>query len=206
MRNQSRNILTSEERNKALLQLHIAEYEALMARTSNALLIQAGLLPIIPVYLYLVAQLSPKVFDQGFLSWTAWVGSQVIATVWSNNLGEHYTVIKYLECNLRPKIEKLFEVEGKDLQFWWYERYLDDNRAVDIKIWNYVIPAIEAMMFVVVLIYRLKFVLSFHAWDDAGCVVSATLIWVSYKSSVKANKIRREATMCPAVKRETSSG
>src|SRR2546423_8788156 len=105
MRNQSENKLTDEERNKALLQLHIAEYEALMTRTSYALLIQAGLLPIIPVYLYLITQVPPKMFDQGFLIWISLVGSQVIATVWSNNLGEHYNVIKYLECSLRPKIE-----------------------------------------------------------------------------------------------------
>jgi hypothetical protein len=113
--------------------------------------------------------------------------------VWSGTLGEHYAAIKYLECDLRIEIERLFDGEG-DLKFWWYERFLDKNRFVPIKYGNLVVPLIEAIAFLGAMYYRWGFVLNRALWDVAGCGVSTILVGLSFNSSLKANKIREEAT------------
>lgn len=107
-----------------LLQLHIAEYNAIASRSTTYILIAASMWPVLGIVLSIMAQ-----------QWTAitqstavlWVGLlvQFFALGWIENSRQQYQNIAYIERNLKPLIVGVFDGTTR---FWQYERYLYEER------------------------------------------------------------------------------
>src|SRR5437868_4189465 len=99
--------LTGKESSNALIQLHIAEYQALTTRGSYWIILQASLIPIVPIYLALAVEVwKSGTIVREVVIWIAVAGLQLIGIVWGQTLVEGYNVVRYIECYLRPLIDK----------------------------------------------------------------------------------------------------
>src|SRR5258708_2627795 len=117
--------ITEQEQRIALTQLHIAEYQALTTRSSYWIILQASLLPAVPIYLALASQVvSKNVMRKEIYVWGALAGLQLIAILWANVLAENYAAVNYIERYLRP----LAEDTVRTTLFWGYEPYLTRHR------------------------------------------------------------------------------
>jgi hypothetical protein len=104
-----------------LLQLRIAEYEALMARNSYLIQIQFAFWPAALVILAISAQVwtSPWGSKHGWgLTWCTFAGMLTIAITWAHTVRDMYHNISYIEQTLKPQISK-----SHSAHFWGYEAY-----------------------------------------------------------------------------------
>lgn len=86
--------ITDQERRTNLTQLHIAEFQALTTRSSYWIILQAGLLPAVPIYLALACQVwTANVVRKEIVVWGALLGLQLIAMLWANVLAENYAAV-----------------------------------------------------------------------------------------------------------------
>jgi len=108
-----------------VLQLHLAEYNALTTRNTYILTIQYGLPAILLLFVTLVYTFRGKRGQVlGMQIWAAFIGAQIIGLVWAENLWEQYNNLKYIEEHLRPAVTSLVH----DPSFWCYEPYRATER------------------------------------------------------------------------------
>lgn len=183
--------LAKVERDNVLIQLHIAEYQALTSRVSNWLVLQAGLLSLVPIYLALAVQVwSSNVIVQEVVVWLTVIGLFHVGLVWAQTLIEHYTAVRYVECYLRPLIKKIVTTD----LFWGYEPHLISNRPVPAVTWEYSIPFVGLTVLVATFLVRVSQGIS--AWDIAGVIITFGLMIRLARLSWKAGQIRREWLTC----------
>ncbi len=177
--------LAEDERN-ALLQLCLAEYQALTTRCSYWIVLQIGLLPVVPVYLVLAVTVwQSGVIIREVVLWTTLAGLQLIALLWAQTMIEQFAIVKYIECYLRRILETV--VDG-DL-FWGYEPYLVMHRPVKSIYGGLSVPFLIVVVLAVTLICRLK---EFSRWDFCGVVVNLMLLVIVCWSTYTAGKLQRE--------------
>ena len=114
-----------------LLQLHIAEYQALTNRNTYHIAIQYSLWPVIFLLTTLVAQLWTSGSDkiaQSTLLWGGLLIAQVIGIVFLDSLREEFNNVYCIEHELKPKIRHLHLLPPAT-HFWDYERFLDRQRG-----------------------------------------------------------------------------
>lgn len=169
-----------------LTQLHIAEYQALTTRCSYWIILQASLLPAVPIYLALAVQVwSANVMRKEIVVWGALAGLQLIGILWANVLAENYAAVNYLEGYLHPLIEKTV---GSDL-FWGYESYLTLHRPTKRYWGEAFIPLLGIFVFLATCWVRAP---THSAWDGVGAFANAICLFLLVRKSIKAIEIIRK--------------
>ena len=178
--------MTEQERRVALTQLHIGEYQALTTRSSYWIILQASLLPAVPIYLALAVQVwSANVMRKEIVVWGALAGLQLIALLWANVLAENYAAVNYIERYLRPLAE---DTVGAAL-FWGYEPYLTLHRPTKRYQGEVFIPALGVIVFFTTCYVRSS---TYSRWDIGGGIANAILLYLLLRKSLKAVKIIRQ--------------
>ena len=183
----------SNNTDTALLQLYIAEYQALTTRASYWIVLQVGLLPIIPIYLAMAAQVwqyGPVLKE--VVVWATLSGMQIIGIVWAQTIVEQYGLVRYLECYLRPLVEDIVHRSV----FWGYEPYLIKRRTIPT---SFAEPAVAIISFALLIItcitrYATRLWLRLSWWDACGLIVNLALLYLLWKRRLEASEIRHEWT------------
>jgi hypothetical protein len=114
---------TLSDTEKVLVQLHSTEYQAIVTRISRFISLQFVVGPVLVAFLTLVAtgyQHEIEIFSPFVVAWGCALATQLAVQTYYFALYEVYNHVRYVENDLRPKVERLL---GTDL-FWGYERYL----------------------------------------------------------------------------------
>lgn len=107
-----------------LIQLHVAEYQAVTTRNTYWVTLQYALGPI-TVGAFVVLVEGRSFVSGSLLSWATAVFFDLIMLVYYGILYEIYNNTRYLECELGREIRNLFP--GR--RFWLYERYLRARKS-----------------------------------------------------------------------------
>jgi len=121
----------------ALLQIHLAEYQALTNRCTYWISIQFALLPLFLVVVGIVAQMWTSYFDRRLLVLVAMLISELIVIIWIHIGLEIYRTVVYVECNLRPLVR---ESAVTSSTFWAYETSLAARRGAYATWEEYIMP------------------------------------------------------------------
>src|SRR5438105_2348697 len=133
------------------IQVYVAEYQALTTRASYWIILQAGLMPVVPIYLALSIEVwKSNVVRKEIVIWSALAGLQVIALVWSQSLCEQFAAVRYIECYLRPLIRRVVHTD----LFLGYEPYLTKYRPTNPDIWAITLPILGSFVLVSACIHR----------------------------------------------------
>jgi hypothetical protein len=125
------NSASSQSNPPDLLGLHIAEYQTLTARNTTLVTLLYALWSLLFIAVALLAQLH-EVISERILVWCVlWLMTFAVFSYFGITV-EAYNNVRYLECELRPRIASLL---GSS-QFWLYESYLAAGRPVHIGIWE----------------------------------------------------------------------
>ena|ERR1035437_976036 len=174
------------------LQLHIAEYNALTTRSTYYITISASLVPVIVIFLALVAQMWSNPYSKhALLIWPTGVAIQFFLLAMIANAQVQYQNIKYIEKVLRPLIGPLLQPPSG---FWRYERYLSDQRR-GAQWWEYT-PAVGAAVTVGAaiagrLLDPAQRSATWDALDWVGVGFNALFLVVAFWNSFKVVALRR---------------
>lgn len=124
------------KRNELLLQLHIAEYQALTTRGTNWLALESGIWVLMVLFLAVLPQLW-NLAPHDLLMWGGFAALVIMLFVWSNMTYDHYTSVRYIEQELRSMI---VAVVGP-AKFWQYETYIAPTRPKTQPLWFEALPA-----------------------------------------------------------------
>jgi hypothetical protein len=153
---------------------------------------QAGLIAVAPgfavlgYYFYQVLG-SPR--GRSLISWLTLFVLHLIALVWANMMLEQFSMVKYIECYLRPLIEKVIG----DEKFWLYEPYLIKHRPVNTFWGHYSMVGTSAFVLATLILIRLK---NFSWFDAAGLTVNVVLLLILFKMSRGIPKLQSDWTKC----------
>jgi hypothetical protein len=141
-----------EDQCRSLLALHIAEYEALMARNTYLMALQSALWPVVILILTLGATLwvSEKIhIDRTLLIWIAVGALYVVGNYWADTLWDLYNNVAYIEHELRNRISADLGIDG----FWGYEQYLARQRSLKTAPWELTTPGFGSIVVVLTTVY-----------------------------------------------------
>ncbi len=167
------------------LDLHIAEYEALMTRNTYLVTLQFSLWPILLLFFTLLAQIWNSI-DHGILIWSTGVALQLIGAAWVQLIWEQLNNIQYLESKVRPLIAA--SMHGS--RFWQYESYLAYYRG-GIFLGDYwlTLAAILALSLAAYVRWPLLIV------DYAGLVINACVAVFLTIKTIGLVKLRRRLSV-----------
>jgi hypothetical protein len=123
-----------------LLQLHIAEYNALTMRNTYWITLQYALWPILLIFLGFVAQARPSI-PLEYIIWGSAIVIQIIMLSYYAAQYEQYNNVWYIEHELRPAINSLILLNS----FWGYEPYVNSHRGLN-PLWWESLPAVLALV------------------------------------------------------------
>jgi hypothetical protein len=178
----------------SLVQLHVAEYNALTTRCTYRIYFQFSIWGILLIYLPLIGLAWNGGMDHAFILWVSALVAQGAVLAWQENLIEIYRSIEYIEQVQRPLLTDL--LPGK--QFWEYERYLAKDRPNRAVWWEYLFPLLALVAVVGVAVFRmleLKASGSFEQpyWRDlVGAGVNIGALAVLLYSANFAVRIRKQ--------------
>ena len=134
------------------MELHIAEYEALMTRISYLLQVQYAFWPVALVIVAIAAQIWSSEWGQAhgwFIAWGTLASLIVIAFAWGRLLCELFQDVMYIEHKLRPRVEQLVG----SAEFWLYEAFQHASRSSKMRFDELVSP-IAATLLLAVMVLR----------------------------------------------------
>jgi hypothetical protein len=166
----------------ALMQLRIAEYQALTNRCGYWMIMPTAIWPILLVGLALLAQLHGFIQTQ-LLVWTGATLVQFIIGLHYNILTETYRAVSYIENVLRPQ---LVQTANSPL-FWGYEPYLDSMRRSEALLGEYWPSAISLLSTVSATALRLS---AWTAIDFVGLIINITGLALALRCAYKATHLR----------------
>ena len=178
-----------------LINLYIAEYQSLTTRQSYWMILHVSLVPVIPVYLTLAAQLWERIGSTKIIAWGTFGGLQLIGYLWAHVMVEYYTTVRYLECVLRPPVKRTIEAE----LFWGYEPHLSAHRSTSALSWELFFPILGSVIMATISIFRLRDWI-INGGDPAGDIFGATinlgLLAAQWWPCLSAGRIRRQWSSC----------
>lgn len=175
-----------------LIKLHIAEYEALTTRASYSMTMQAGLIAVAPAFAvlgYYLYQVLASTKAKSLIGWGTVFVLHLVALIWANMMLEQFSMVKYIECFLRPRIEELV---GSD-EFWLYEPYLIKHRPVNTLWGHYSMVGTSFVVLATLVLIRFD---NFSRWDAAGLALNATFLIILFRMSKGIPKLQRQWTKC----------
>lgn len=168
-----------------LMQLYLAEYEALTTRASYWIVLQFSLLPAVPVYIVLGYQAAGSIKTKEIVAWATLAVLHLLAILWANTMLEQFSIVKYIECYLRPQIRKGLTTD----KFWIYEPYLIRHRPITPKWGNYSIPGLGLIVITIIITMRLH---EFSRWDVVGVIINLVMLVILWKLGYKIGKLQRD--------------
>ena len=139
-------------REQAIVNLHIAEYSALMTRATYFITLQVGMWSLMAIYLGFVAQVSKpeglslstafnnllqRPTERAIMLWGNLFILGLMLKVCSQFIVEQYRIIFYIEKDLRAMVHSVHSM-GTRIHFWHYERSLTNNgRGIFAVFWEY---------------------------------------------------------------------
>ncbi len=173
---------TEADANHTLLQLHLAEYQALTTRASYWIVLQYGLMGVVPVYLALGFQAWQSAPVKEVVIWATLAFLQFTGLLWALTMLEQFAIVKYIECYLRPLIRESLAAD----RFWGYEPHLVKNRPYSINSGHFIVPAIILLVIVATFATRVPYL---TRWDIAGVATNVALQISLWYFSNKSRKM-----------------
>jgi hypothetical protein len=160
---------TEGNSSNALIQLHVAEYQALTTRASYWIVLQISLLPVVPIYLTLAAELwkSNVIIYREIVIWSTVAGLQLIGIVWAHTVVEQFNVVRYIELYLRPLVKQAAASEI----FWNYEPHLSRHRPAVMQWGGYFITLLSLAIVTITGITRYQTGV-WSLWDTLGLILN----------------------------------
>ena len=171
----------------SIIQIHIAEYNALTTRSTYFINIQNILLTALIAWIIFVASIW-KSNCENTLIWILLLGSQLIAIINANFSYEHYTIIKYIEKELKPKISDLINQNW----FWNYEIFLKEARSTNMRHYGVILLEFLAVVLLGILLIAI-IVYLFRKWtnlDSLGLLLNLILFAFIFIQTYKCTKLR----------------
>lgn len=109
---------------RAILDLHLAEYQALTARCTAWMSWQIGMWPLVVLFLALMFQ-AHGIIPIPTLVWLSLLGVQIILFTYAHMMYEQFMAVRYIEVDLRARVAELVPRHP----FWGYELYLVGRRG-----------------------------------------------------------------------------
>ncbi len=135
----------------AIIQLHAAEYGALMTRATYEDQFGAYVWGLMGAYVLFLATVWHRAGATSYLAWGSAIGVEVMLTAIVFFMGEHYSIVLYLETVLHPLVADL----GVDREFWRYQTFLAKGRQAQSQMyWEWYPPLIAVVPIVIVLWWR----------------------------------------------------
>jgi hypothetical protein len=164
---------------KRRLDVHLAEYSALTMRITYWITIQYVIYGLAAAYLGFAVQAAGKV-KLATLVWTSGLVLLLLAWALLQTQWEIFTYVKYIEKQLKPKIEPLV----LDGTFWEFESFMADLRTkgfVNFE-WQYgmvgfFLLAIAAVLWMVLVVFKqYSWAPADYAWAAANLYVGALVV------------------------------
>jgi hypothetical protein len=168
---------------QCLLDLHVAEYQALTTRCTYWMTLHYALWPILLLSLALASQLHARLELRVGL-WGSVIAVQVTLIAYYTSILEHYAAVQYIERRLRPLIEAA--IGGG--RFWEYESYVNSHRPREPGWWEYSPVALSALALLAGSYY------SHWTWsvvDWLGYSMAAICSILAVKSAVRSARLRK---------------
>jgi hypothetical protein len=179
-----------EQRNPAtLIQLHIAEYQALTMRNTYWITMQYFLWPILIGLIGLVTQLHNP-FDPALRIWGIAIVIEVVVVAYYAATLEQYSNVRYIETELKPSISVLVGPES----FWGYEPYLKASRPFPAWLWEMwpLLLLFGCIVFPIGKRWSFLFLLTWGNWGHwAAALSDCALGGFAIISAWKAIRLRR---------------
>ncbi len=174
------------ERRGDLLQVHLAEYNALTTRATYWLTLQFAIWPIVVGLWGLLALIWGKLPD-AIVLWCGVCLSQAFGLMWYGMIIEIYRAARYIERDLRPMVKVAI---GDCPGFWTYEqRNREDRGELLPLVWEW--PIAIGAIIIVGSITVLRFP-SWGASDYFASVFNGVLALAMVGSAIASGRIRRE--------------
>jgi hypothetical protein len=175
-----------------LMQLHLAEYQAITSRITNWITLQYWTPAIVGGVLAVLAGVS-KVFPPIVDIWTVSLIIEIGIGAYYYTLFEMMNNARYLECELAPKIRRALSAPGQSAQgaFWSYEGYRKGNYVYSpLGMYLMALPCM-AIPVVAILLHRQLWPPLWWPGDLAGltvCYAVAVLDFIIAKKSTEQQK------------------
>jgi hypothetical protein len=163
------------------IQLHLGEYNALTMRCTYFTNIQNMLLSALIIWITVMITLwvsRPNIF----IYWGTVFGVQVFGLISTWLLYEEYTIIQYIESDLKPRITNLINHK----EFWNYQSFLKTKRTNKYKAWEFIGVMIATSLIIVTALVRIPW-----DWRDiVGCGINMIILVLFAYRTYYAVKIR----------------
>lgn len=193
------HLLSAGDDRHLIIQAQLAEYSALTTRATCYTTLQAGIWPLIAIYLAFIAQLCKPdgvPFDVAFHNLLGhpvpkalllWANLFVIGLMLkgcSQFIVEQYKIVLYIERHLRPSLR----IATGNTELWGYERFLAGSRNVISRSWEYSISTGYA--FVLIALCCISWPLT--CYDGAGIVLDGIILLFLARNAFELRALRLE--------------
>ncbi|MBZ5694902.1 MAG: hypothetical protein LAN36_06035 [Acidobacteriia bacterium] len=158
---------TGPYRPELLVQVHVAEYQALMERLTNWITLQCSLWAVFVFYLALVAQVWQSFQNKCLLVWVSVFIFEVVELYWCYWQMETYRNVAYVEKVLRPLVES----QVGHSPFWRYERHIAWTRGEGFIWWEWSNVVYPVLVLGAAAIWRRPW----SAWDSLGLIFAVLM-------------------------------
>jgi len=107
-----------------LLQVHLAEYQALMNRNTYWITLQFALYSVAAIFVGVVLQIPNTAMSRSSVRWFILLGLQIVGAIWQQTSWELMDTIRYVEQRLRPLVVGIIG----DHPFWGFDPYVLSQR------------------------------------------------------------------------------
>lgn len=122
----------------AVLQLHLAEYQALTNRSTYWITLQYAFWPVLALF-YTLAATVAKSLPLPAVAWGTVLGTCMLGQTYFFALSEVYNNARYIEHKLKGLIKSASSIEGD--KYWLYESYLRAQRGTGV-MWGEYFPVV----------------------------------------------------------------
>jgi hypothetical protein len=136
-----------------LLQLHVAEYNALTTRNTYMITLQYSLMPVFLIYVPLMIALRHRMKDKirrELVLWGGFAGVLLLGHFWAEDLWQQFNNVKYIETQLRHEINQL--THGS--RYWCYEHVLAIQRGTGLVWWEWGAPVVALVLLILIVVYK----------------------------------------------------
>src|SRR5438045_9772047 len=133
--------------NNTLLHLHLAEYQALNNRGSYWIVLQYGLMAVVPVYIGIACQAwnLDSIKAKEAVTWATLASLQFVGLLWAMTMLQQFAIVKYQECYLRPLI--MVDLKPTTDRFWGYEPHLVKRRPNSVNWGHFLSPLYPSLLY-----------------------------------------------------------
>ena len=180
------------ETEKALLQLHIAEYQALTNRNTYYIYIGTTIWSILLLFFAVLVPIIQQTKGWSpYLLWLSCAVGQFSLFMWIDNTVNQYENIGYIEQHLRREVRRLLNSD----RFWLYERFLGEGRRQRIQWWELYPTIVSPVLLIGITAWRIVAILATKAFQLSNYGEVAAFLFCGIIALCVARKSRRAIVM-----------